>query len=215
MRRKSKNASPIFFSEWQFLGAEIEKELHRKNAVIVPLKNFWLYDSFPQDQIKELNEIKEDKVWADYILVIMMSAIEPKALEIAFDEPKARVFIERFVAGFRQWPDLMPNIFKITRNKWHKKSPTYTDRIQKFIAITPWIKSDHKKPPVVNTPNVQDKDIAKAIEIRLGLKNSISARHVQDARYLMKSPKQCQLCISRELLDADKYLRSLGIFPYQ
>ncbi|HEV2436552.1 MAG TPA: hypothetical protein VG077_11195 [Verrucomicrobiae bacterium] len=208
MRRKTKNPAPTKFSHWEFVGADIERELNRIKAVIVPLRWAIAYRKFPQDQINEFNQIKEPKVWADYVMATMTVAIEPKTLEVALNDPSARILAERFAGGFCEWPDLMLKIFQIARAKWHKKNPSFTEIIQRFLVTNPWIKSDPQRPPVIISADVQDKDIAKAIEKKLGFK-SVSARQVQDARYAMRLPKR-ELLISGELHAAIHHLRSLG-----
>ena len=100
MRRKTKNPSPTKFSDWEFVGADIERELNRIKAVIVPLRWPIAHRKFPQDQINEFNQIKEPKVWADYVMATMTVAIEPKTLGVASNDPSARILAERFAMVF-------------------------------------------------------------------------------------------------------------------
>ena len=226
---KRRKTSPKNFSSWEFVGAGIEDELHKNGAVIAPLRpplsaknpfsgNPTLiinYRSIEEQREKELNEIREQKIekiiCADLILAVITVAIEPKTLEIAFNDAKARFLADAFLQAFWEWPDLMPKVFQIARAKWHKENPTCTEIIQKFLVTNLWIKPDREKPPVINTREVQYKEVAEAIKIKLGRK--FKPHNVRDAWDAIRLPKH-DLIIMQELRTAINHLRSQGFCQF-
>lgn len=206
----------IEFCAWNFLGSYIEKVLAKHNAAIYPITSSIRTDKktgaltmlTPEQHAKEELPFFKNKhaIAADHIFSIQTVAIEPKTLEVAMNDDKAKVLATRFTDAFIVFPDLAPKIFQTVREKWNDPSPQNSEKIRKFIATTPWAYLKPNKPTLIS--NMQHKERAQVI-------GKVSPANVRDALGERQLPKQRHLYTTKELGDAFYYLRSLGYCRYQ
>jgi hypothetical protein len=178
MRRKIK--SPEFFSDWQFLGADIEEIIEKWGK--------------PVD--------------CSHLCAVIEVAIEPKIFELGLTDSKARPMTDTFAAALVANPDLMLKVIQLVRSKWHDPNPSHSAIVQKFITTHPFIKPIGGRKPRILTEKTQDGEIATAIELDGGPEIAISL--VRSARQRLRLPRLPQLRVSPELHKAIKHLRSLG-----
>jgi hypothetical protein len=183
MRKKIRGVSPDF-SDWKFLGRDIEAALIKSTGPRLSSNN---------------------------VCAAMTIAIEPKSLEIAMSHAKAQPLADAFAAGLVKNPDSMMKVFQITREKWCASNPSHRETIQKFIATKPFIRKENGKLAILSS-EIQDGQIAQAIKLDGG--PTVSIGSVKSARRGLLQPKNEILFISEQLSDAIVYLRSLGTIKH-
>lgn len=179
MREKIRGISPDF-SDWKFLGADIEAALVKSHGPCLH---------------------------SDHVCAAMTVAIEPKTLEIALNDSKARPLADAFTTGMITNPESMIKVFQVVRGKWHNANPSARATVQKFIATNPVVQLANGKQVILSSKTTDD-EIAQGIQSAGG--PIVTTNTVKSARRGLRLPKTEILLISHNLKKAILHFRELG-----